>query len=212
MSYKRQIKVKDTMQKIYTNKGLSEDTHTSKGQKISAALYLVTNHVSDADPLKHALRTHALALVTDSSQLVSLARDIDALLRVAVLAGMIREQNARIIHAELTSYKALDTLETSTIEQLFGTSTGVSQMSFIPKTTLGSNAKIPNSNDQKSKRQDDILSFINQRKSAVIKDISTLFPDVSEKTIQRELGALVDAGKITKRGSKRWSIYLAVSA
>jgi predicted HTH transcriptional regulator len=129
-----------------------------------------------------------------------------------VLAGMIREQNARIIHAELTSYKALDTLETSTIEQLFGTSTGVSQMSFIPKTTLGSNAKIPNSNDQKSKRQDDILSFINQRKSAVIKDISTLFPDVSEKTIQRELGALVDAGKITKRGSKRWSIYLAVSA
>jgi hypothetical protein len=212
MSYKRQIKVKDTMQKISTNKGLSGDTHTSKGQKISAALYLVTNHVSDADPLKHALRTHALALVTDSSQLVSLARDIDALLRVAVLAGMIREQNARIIHAELTSYKALDTLETSTIEQLFGTSTGVSQMSFIPKTTLGSNAKIPNSNDQKSKRQDDILSFINQRKSAVIKDISTLFPDVSEKTIQRELGALVDAGKITKRGSKRWSIYLAVSA
>lgn len=200
------------MQKIPTNKGLLKETHLSKGHKISAALYLVTNHVSDSDPFKQTLRMYALALITDSAQLVSLARDIDALLRVAVLAGMIREQNARIIHAELASYKALDTLETSTIEQLFENSHVVSQMSFMPKTTGVNIPKNTINNDQKSKRQDDILSFINQRKSAVIKDISTLFPDVSEKTIQRELGVLVDAGKITKRGSKRWSIYLAVSA
>ena len=212
MSYKRQINVKDTMQKIHTNKGLSSSTHVTKGHKLSAALYLVTSHVSDNDPLKHTLRTYALALITDPSRLTSLARDIDALLRVAVLAGMIREQNALIIQTELASYKTLDTLETSTIEQLFGTSAGVSQVSFKPKTILTSITKIPTNTEQKSKRQDDILSFINQRKSAVIKDISTLFPDVSEKTIQRELGALVDAGKITKRGSKRWSIYLAVSA
>jgi predicted HTH transcriptional regulator len=84
-------------------------------------------------------------------------------------------------------------------------------MSFSTKSSYQTTSKNNINNDQKNKRQSDILSFINQRKSAVIKDIAALFPDVSEKTIQRELGALVDAGKITKRGSKRWSIYLAVS-
>lgn len=200
------------MQKIITNKGNTNETYLSKGQKLSAALYLVTNHVPDNDPCKSALRACAVKLVTSPAEVASCVQDIKSLLTIAVLSGMIREQNARIISAELASYRSLDTYETDTIEQLFVSSTPVSKMSFIPKTTVPSIEKIYTNNDQKSKRQEDILSFINQRKSAVVKDISTLFPDVSEKTIQRELGALVDAGKITKRGSKRWSIYLAVSA
>ncbi len=64
----------------------------------------------------------------------------------------------------------------------------------------------------KISRQDTILNFINERKSAVIKDIVGLLPDVSEKTIQRELNVLIDTGRITKRGSKRWSIYMAVNS
>jgi DeoR/GlpR family transcriptional regulator of sugar metabolism len=70
--------------------------------------------------------------------------------------------------------------------------------------------KIPLINENKSKRQDAILSLINERKSVGIKDISVLFSDTSEKTIQRELSTLVAAGKITKRGEKRWSVYLSV--
>jgi DeoR/GlpR family transcriptional regulator of sugar metabolism len=66
--------------------------------------------------------------------------------------------------------------------------------------------------ENKNKRQHTILSFINDRKSAAIKDIAALFPDISEKTIQRELGTLVALGKITKRGNKRWSLYMAVGA
>ncbi len=67
------------------------------------------------------------------------------------------------------------------------------------------------SSENKNKRQNDILSFINEKKAVAIKDISALFSDVSEKTIQRELGVLVEKGKITKRGSKRWSVYMAIS-
>jgi predicted HTH transcriptional regulator len=61
----------------------------------------------------------------------------------------------------------------------------------------------------KGDRQQTIMTFIDDRKAASIKDISALFTDVSEKTIQRELSSLVASGKISKRGSKRWSVYMA---
>ena len=84
-------------------------------------------------------------------------------------------------------------------------------MSLIKQEMSFSVKKFESISDNKYKRQSEILSFINNKKSVAIKDISALFPDVSEKTIQRELGALVSTGKITKRGSKRWSLYMAVS-
>jgi len=71
--------------------------------------------------------------------------------------------------------------------------------------------KTPVPNENKSKRQDAILSFINERKSVGIKDIAALFSDTSEKTIQRELATLVATGKVSKRGEKRWSIYMSIN-
>lgn len=43
-----------------------------------------------------------------------------------------------------------------------------------------------------------------------IKDISFLFTDCSEKTIQRELNSLVSKGQLKKTGAKRWSRYAIV--
>lgn len=44
-----------------------------------------------------------------------------------------------------------------------------------------------------------------------IKDISSKISDCSEKTIQRELNALVDMKKVSKYGEKRWSKYALYS-
>ena len=56
-----------------------------------------------------------------------------------------------------------------------------------------------------------IISIIKDNKSGStgvsIKDISLAFTDISEKTIQRELNALVAKDKLKKIGSKRWSRY-----
>ena len=52
-----------------------------------------------------------------------------------------------------------------------------------------------------------ILSVIKNKRKASIKDISTLIRDVSEKTIQRELGALIASGVVLKEGERRWSTY-----
>lgn len=200
----------------------------SKGQKIAAALYLVSGHLSDTDPLRIALRTHAVTLTVSDNDAakMSAAHAIENLLNTAVIAQLISEKNASIIQLELRHYVTQVTTEPDTIAQLFSDNSvsisaprpvaGIlknppSKMSYTTtQLSVKNPLKIPLVNENKSKRQDAILSFINERKSVGIKDIAALFSDTSEKTIQRELSALVSAGKITKRGEKRWSVYMSV--
>lgn len=58
-----------------------------------------------------------------------------------------------------------------------------------------------------SPRQEAIISILSSKGPSFIKDISTVIRDVSEKTIQRELGALVESGKVTRTGERRWTSY-----
>ncbi len=199
-----------------SNTPIKNKDFQDKGQKISAALYLMTNHLSDSEPLKGVIRSHALALHTHSSMQEEQVQVLCALLKTAAIAKVISESNVLIVIRELTAYVSQVPSQHS-IGSLF-----VDQMPTVTRTAnmsinvssrtdqTISNLENKHVGDTKIKRQDQILTFINGRKSAVIKDISGLFPEVSEKTIQRELGALVDAGKIAKRGSKRWSIYMAM--
>jgi hypothetical protein len=64
------------------------------------------------------------------------------------------------------------------------------------------------SSSSKTNRRDEILAIIKQKKEVSVKDIRTLISDCSEKTIQRELLALVSEGILKKVGEKRWSRYL----
>ncbi|MDB5188997.1 MAG: seg [Candidatus Nomurabacteria bacterium] len=208
----------------YLNKG-SDKKDNTKGHKIAAAVYLVSHHLSDSDPLKNTLRTHAvtLSIAHQESVIAALAQTIETLLQTAVMARMISEKNASIISLELRHYVTSAKEETTTLSALFASdsapdsttqnlSYNTSRPPYPARPLKISNpSKVLISHDNKSKRQDTILSFINERKSVGIKDIAALFSDTSEKTIQRELGALVSSGKITKRGEKRWSIYLSVS-
>ncbi|MES2224747.1 MAG: DeoR family transcriptional regulator [Patescibacteria group bacterium] len=214
------------MESLHYLNSKSKIKDNTKGQKIAAALYLVTAHMSDTDPLKTALRTHAVTVSTveHDGQKAAAARAIDTLLNTAVMASIISEKNASIISLELRHYVVQITTDPDTLSSLFapvpeslsasqiGSSKLSHTMSYNPRTMSVSPApKAPVLNENKSKRQDVILSFINERKSVGIKDIAALFSDTSEKTIQRELSALVSTGKITKRGEKRWSVYMAVS-
>ncbi|MFZ2167624.1 MAG: hypothetical protein WAV50_02000 [Minisyncoccia bacterium] len=56
-------------------------------------------------------------------------------------------------------------------------------------------------------RREAVMSVIRGKGSVSIKDISTLIRGVSEKTIQRELMALIESGIVLKQGERRWSVY-----
>ena len=66
---------------------------------------------------------------------------------------------------------------------------------------------------KKNSRQSIIINLLKRKKEVMIKDISPLIQGCSEKTIQRELLSMVEAGILKKTGEKRWSRYsLAIEA
>ncbi len=67
--------------------------------------------------------------------------------------------------------------------------------------------KITTKQDVKNKRHSDILSILEQKKNASIKDICLLFKDCGSKTIQRDLNTLIANKKVVKRGDRRWAVY-----
>jgi hypothetical protein len=52
-----------------------------------------------------------------------------------------------------------------------------------------------------------ILALVKQKPSLTVGDVARSIPSVSEKTIQRELLAMVAEGILAKRGERRWSTY-----
>lgn len=60
---------------------------------------------------------------------------------------------------------------------------------------------------KKNVRRSVIINLLKRKKEVMIKDISPLIHGCSEKTIQRELLAMVKAGILNKQGEKRWSRY-----
>ncbi|MDO8604770.1 MAG: hypothetical protein Q7K40_05265 [bacterium] len=52
-----------------------------------------------------------------------------------------------------------------------------------------------------------ILKLIKDNREVMIKDIVKHFPDLSEKTIQRELVSFVEGSVLKKMGERRWSRY-----
>jgi DNA-binding transcriptional ArsR family regulator len=74
------------------------------------------------------------------------------------------------------------------------------------RTTTEPRTASPINEDRKQK----ILALVADKKDISIKDIVTYFREYSQKTVQRDLAALVDAGQLRRTGEKRWSRYSLV--
>lgn len=96
--------------------------------------------------------------------------------------------------------------------------TSFNTMSFMnnksPFATNSSNSSMSSLSDRVD-RTSKILALVktpaNGQIGVSIKDISLAFTDCSEKTIQRELNALVAKGQLKKTGTKRWSRYSVIT-
>ncbi len=112
-----------------------------------------------------------------------------------------------------TSIKDID--KGHTFKRTFPLSAQLSKLTSTTPTVKSINPM------HKEERTNKILSFIKNSHSDAqgglpaqaglsIKDICIAFTDCGEKTIQRELNALVAKGAIKKIGAKRWSRYQAI--
>jgi hypothetical protein len=75
------------------------------------------------------------------------------------------------------------------------------------KTSNQNQPKKDISSASQNERKQKILETIKEKGSVMIKDISQGFPNVSEKTIQRDLSDLVGRGSVLKSGERRWTVY-----
>jgi hypothetical protein len=90
------------------------------------------------------------------------------------------------------------------------TSAAPSAPASISKGQLKDKEQTPSSAGRQS-RLSRILEIVRKRGGVSIKEISRELPEYGEKTIQRELAALIEEGLIRKEGERRWSIYKPVS-
>lgn len=255
-------------------------TLSKKCERLATAIYLVTNFLSDNEPLKARLRTLSIEFIRDSAVVksgssVAEVNALDALrgnigetlalLELAFISGLVSEMNFTILKREYTSLRGTIDVKKASREShtdnilgdtFFGTSfheedrskalaqhqslRGTKQSSVLAPTqmsdrtpkghegVLGSAhtprvelartregrpfvvpAPSPRATTDIAKegRRSRILKLIKDNREVAIKDIVAHFPDLSEKTIQRELVAMSDSGVLKKFGERRWSRY-----
>lgn len=155
---------------------------------------------------------------------------LSSLLSIARTSGMLSVMNAEIISREVhillqevavyedprlsldDSLTLADIAKNTSKKELVRISKpDVSFSKQSQKTEVRGKGRIKDTNNLSDThikdRQESILSIIRSKGRASIKDIATVVRDVSEKTIQRELIALIYAGVVSKQGERRWSTY-----
>jgi len=75
--------------------------------------------------------------------------------------------------------------------------------SRVPKRTANTTAQPSVSPDRRTR----IQTILEAKGEATIKDISEIITDCSEKTVQRELNAMIEDNIVKRQGERRWSKY-----
>jgi DNA-binding transcriptional ArsR family regulator len=207
-----------------------------KAERLARALHLIGPAFAGSPALRNRADEIAIALV-DAAILPpgqargAMSRELLALssaLSIARTGGMLSDMNAnligreaRLLLQEIAGYEEprLFMEDAPTLAEL---ARGVGESSGRPALAAG--ARKPASatsrstdnghkghgkeiKDKTTDRREAILSVLSSKGPSYIKDISTLIRDVSEKTVQRELQALVAEGVVDRRGAKRWTTY-----
>ena len=194
-----------------------------KAERLAKALHLIAPAFTEDVSLKSRIDAIAIGLIDAALLLPGAARAalsrellaLSSILSIARTSNLLSAMNAELIvreaHMLLTEVAAYEEPRLSLDEA--PTLSGIAKKAFSQEEKNETNRKghikdIEHVSDIHIKdRRDAILSVIKSKRTASIKDISTLVRSVSEKTIQRELMALIRTGLVRRQGERRWSTY-----
>lgn len=202
-----------------------------KCDRIAKAVHLITPAFKDSKPLKERLQRLSVELIDSSSRPLPDARGdlsrelltLASILSMARASQMLSAMNADLIiheaqavlhdiasyegpRVELEEAPTLATLSKSVTQERKATPERVQKTLPQVQTKGQDKGQVAKVKDTSSRRES-ILSVLKAKGPSYIKDISMVIRDVGEKTIQRELQALVSEGVITKSGERRWTTY-----
>lgn len=209
-----------------------------KTEKIVSVIFFVSNNIAkeqkghsliedvlDAARLTHNavlatldLRAHLAeeSLRTAAHKLIGL----DSKLKVAAVVGLIAPDVLHLLSSEidgvlrglnkyLVHTSAFDDLDyrvsPTTRDNLPRSRSATARIS--PQSNMTTQERVPNMD---SDRRERIKVVLSAKGEATIKDISDIISDVSSKTIQRELNAMIEDNIIKRQGERRWSRYSLV--
>lgn len=205
-----------------------------KSERLASALYVVTGFIQSDEPIRRKLRTGALDLIGLSTRpsglslegiekFKSLCVEMGVLLTTARGAGLLSDMNAGLLAEEYALLGSFISENSQTIregsvlafEELeaphMALTEPIREPSYkkppsLEKKTERKDVQPKRAGDQTDRRKT-ILDLVDLRGTISIKDAVSLIPGVSEKTIQRELLAMVKDGSLLKEGERRWSTY-----
>ncbi|MBU6310811.1 DeoR family transcriptional regulator [Patescibacteria group bacterium] len=197
-----------------------------KAERLSTAIHVVTGFIGKDEPIRKFLREISITLMsaaTDRTRLAELGpesfssrcAEVGHLLNTAEASGLVSAMNARLIadeYAKLATFVSdryeFIRLQTADIKDTFT----IRHSQDSKKTPVANSVAIEDGlyikdTSTVSGRKADLLSLFNTRDKISIKDAVQSVRGVSEKTIQRDLLALVADGVLVKEGERRWSVY-----
>lgn len=202
-----------------------------KTEKICLAVFYILRTNEDADnkdtvvsDLEDASRTlldtALVSLDTPKMSLDGVMRELrfalvtlESYLRIAHVSRHLSAQHLEVFLREIASLQrglrgytdrgSMNPFETGEAEpmrerKMVRAATGAPSRS-VTQTVLGERS-----------RKDRIIDILKDKGSATIKDITDVVTDCSEKTVQRELIALIKDGIVHREGERRWSRYSIV--
>ncbi len=207
-----------------------------KAERLAKALRMITPAFVSAPVLKDRIDGIAIALVDaaiqpPASARMALSRELlalSSLLSIARIGSMLSSMNADLIAREaqlllqeiaLYEEPRLSLDESPSLASIARTaghttssSRGGSSHGNDPArggSASGGKGHVKDIKDtpRNESRRESVLAVVRQKGKVYIKDVSTVMRNVSEKTVQRELSALVKEGILSKQGERRWTLY-----
>jgi len=206
---------------VYLVSSFIKDTDQIKWDIRNRSLLVLSflHELTSNAPEKHVVLDHCLR------ELQILISELD----LAVTSGIVGRMNYTLINDEIelyqkevTEHKMKDSLlsplqkEFMKVEKIEQYSIGhnIGQIDLKrkndrkdPKVQSPSKKQKKDTEISRTERRNSILTLLKEKGSVSIKDISVSMKNYSEKTIQRELAALVAEGVLYKKGDRRWSTY-----
>jgi hypothetical protein len=205
-------------------------------QKITEAVYRVTDLLSDKEPLKWEIREKSVEIFTVFLGLqnkVSLERDA-GLEKAENLIGQLTavfslfsgNRNFSSINFKILeeSYEKIKKSISEEIQkdgfikllldtQAIGQHNGQNNVrkAILDKPRAMPVKRIIHQVRNHQDRKDKIFTIIQDKKEVTVGELSAIFKECSEKTIQRDLLEMVAKGLLRKEGDKRWRKYMLIT-
>lgn len=195
-----------------------------KTEKIVCAVFYILQHIKDFQGNKELVAevkshcTEILSFVADSLAVPVDSADevaevlsfklvsLESQLRVLNAAGVLQTDHLQVFVAEIDSTlrSAKSYGWTTSVSKPIGTHDASARAAVRKEEPPQRTATVEKTHEDRRTR---IVGVLKAQPGASIKDIVDTVKDCSEKTVQRELNALIKDGLVVREGERRWSKY-----